>query len=278
MGVGTGPQPQPCPTLRSSRSRVRDTSASYVDVKLYNGNEVLFDLSVQVQFCDEALIRDARVGAFRPSVVISVFTGWKVSVFSFEVVRRSYSVGPHGTVYAGDRCRSRFELRVVDRGSDDAIDNGVWKASLKDVEEGSALGPFFASEEVDRVVSCRDWIPTQRFEVIQKNKVRGCDLATNLATEITEKLQLPSTDSNVSVIRVLRQKVWAARRWVLDERRAYRQIPIRPEHRKFSVIVLKDPASVRIGFFVMIGIGDHCWIVFPVPGLMSNRCTVAFQC
>ena len=55
----------------------------------------------------------------------------------------------------------------------------VWKASLKDVEEGSALGPFFAYEEVDRVVSCRDWIPTQRFEVIQKNKVRaGCDSAT----------------------------------------------------------------------------------------------------
>ena len=44
--------------------------------------------------------------------------------------------------------------------------------------------------------------------MIQKNKVRGYDSATingiNLATEITEKLQLPSTDSNVAVIRMLR--------------------------------------------------------------------------
>ena len=35
-----------------------------------------------------------------------------------------------------------------------------WKASLKDVEEGSALGSFFAYDEVDRMVSCHNWIPT----------------------------------------------------------------------------------------------------------------------
>ena len=68
-----------------------DTSATYVDVKVFNGNEVLFhwvfrgylsdaDLSVQQQFCDEVLIRTAHKGWFRPSIVISVFVGWKVSV------------------------------------------------------------------------------------------------------------------------------------------------------------------------------------------------------
>ena len=52
---------------------VFDTSATYVDVKVYNGNEVLFhwvfrgyrsdsDLSVQQQFCDEVLIRTANEG------------------------------------------------------------------------------------------------------------------------------------------------------------------------------------------------------------------------
>ena len=50
-----------------------DTSATYVDVKVFNGNEVLFhwvfrgyrsdsDLSVQQQFCDEVLIRTANEG------------------------------------------------------------------------------------------------------------------------------------------------------------------------------------------------------------------------
>ena len=100
---------------------MRDTSATYVDLKFFNGNEVLFHwvfrgycsdsgMSVQHQFCDEALIRDARTGRFRPSVVVAVFIGWKVSVLSFEVGGRSYSVGPHGTVVAGDHCRCNCEL------------------------------------------------------------------------------------------------------------------------------------------------------------------------
>ena len=56
-----------------------DASATYVDVKVFNGNEVLFhwvfrghrsdsDLSVQQQFCDEVLIRTANEGWFRPSI------------------------------------------------------------------------------------------------------------------------------------------------------------------------------------------------------------------
>ncbi|CAE7893290.1 budC, partial [Symbiodinium sp. KB8] len=53
-----------------------------------------FDLSVQQQFCDEVLIRTANEVWFRPTVVISVFVGWKVSVTSFEVGARVYSIGP----------------------------------------------------------------------------------------------------------------------------------------------------------------------------------------
>ena len=41
--------------------------------------------------------------------------------------------------------------------------------------------------------------------------------------------------------------------WVLDERKAYRQLPIRPDHRRFSVICLKDPNKDVPKFFVMIG-------------------------
>ena len=78
----------------------------------------------------------------------------------------------------------------------------LWNATMEDVVEGSCLGPFVREEEVTKVLQQDDWIPTQRFEVVQKNKVRGCDSATtnliNQITEITEKLQLPSTDSNGS--------------------------------------------------------------------------------
>ena len=90
------------------------------------------------------------------------------------------------------------------------------------------------------------WIPTQRFEVVQKNKVRGVDSATsngiNMATVVTEKLELPCTDANVAVIKWLRSRLpdKPLRGWVLDERRAYRQVPISPGHRKWSVVALKE--------------------------------------
>ncbi|OLP80458.1 hypothetical protein AK812_SmicGene39118 [Symbiodinium microadriaticum] len=84
-----------------------DASAAYVDVKVFNCNEVLFhwvfkryrsdpDLSVQQQSCDEVLIRTASEGWFRRSVVIS----------AFEVRARVYSIAPRGSVVASDHVSS----------------------------------------------------------------------------------------------------------------------------------------------------------------------------
>ena len=100
----------------------------------------------------------------------------------------------------------------------------VWEATLEDVAEGAAIGPFFEESEVSELVGDDHWIPTQRFEVVQKNKVLGVDSATsngiNMATVVTEKLELPSTDANVAVIKWLRSRLPAKplRGWVLDER------------------------------------------------------------
>ena len=70
----------------------------------------------------------------------------------------------------------------------------VWDATMEDVHEGVTLGPYLSIHEVEQIVGT-PWIPTQRFEVVQKNKVRGVDSATtngiNMATQITEKLDLP---------------------------------------------------------------------------------------
>eukprot|EP00435_Cladocopium_sp_Y103_P055182 s631_g18.t1 len=136
----------------------------------------------------------------------------------------------------------------------------IWEATMEDVREGSSLGPFFFAEEVSKFLGTQDWIPTQRFEVVQKNKVRGVDSATvngvNMATFITEKIELPSTDVNVAALRWLRSHVAEGSNifgWVLDERKAYRQIAVKPDHRKWSVIALKHPASGKIAFFVMVG-------------------------
>lgn len=73
-------------------------------------------------------------------------------------------------------------------------------------------------------------------------------------TVITEKLQLPSTDLNAA-LRYMRSKMPQSRfaGWVLDERKAYRQVAIRPDHRQFSVMCLKDPAQDAPVFFIMVG-------------------------
>ena len=135
----------------------------------------------------------------------------------------------------------------------------IWDSSMEDAQEGSCLGPLVNEEEVTQLLGCNDWIPTQRFEVVQKNKVRGCDSATtnmiNQVTEISEKLQLPSTDTNVAALRLLKsiKPDEGLTGWVLDERKAYRQVAVQPEHRKFSVICLKNPRSGKPNFFVMVG-------------------------
>ena len=136
----------------------------------------------------------------------------------------------------------------------------IWDATIEDRDEGSCRGPFFSEAEVTAALDGdSSWIPTQRFEVVQKNKVRGCDSATinlvNVVTNVLEKLQLPSTDQNVAAIRELLKKAGRRkiRAWVLDERKAYRQIGIRPDQRKYSVVAFKHFETGKIAYFIMIG-------------------------
>ena len=172
---------------------------------------------------------------------------------------------PHADHLSVDSLRSRAwefrskVLKAIQRAPLTEHSPKVWEATLEDVAEGAAIGPFFEESEVSEFVGDDQWIPTQRFEVVQKNKVRGVDSATsngiNMATVVTEKLELPSTDANVAVIKWLRSRLpdKALRGWVLDERRAYRQVPISPDHRKWSVVALKDPNTGKVAFFVMVG-------------------------
>ena len=186
-----------------------------------------------------------------------------------DQITRSYRWAPlrelQDTLPVQELCDRAWEftekvLRNIKRSDVTENTQKVWEATMEDVSEGVTLGPFFSKEEVDEIVKTKKWIPTQRFEVVQKNKVRGVDSATvngvNMATEIVEKIKLPSTDVNVSALRWLRAnlhengEIWG---WVLDERKAYRQIPIRPDHRRWSVISLRQPVTGKISFFVMVG-------------------------
>ena len=86
----------------------------------------------------------------------------------------------------------------------------IWDNTIEDRDAGFCLGPFYETEEVDKVVNDVEWVPTERMDVEQKNKVREVDSVTvslsNQLAAVTEKLKLPSTDRNVSRIRRQRKK------------------------------------------------------------------------
>ena len=115
----------------------------------------------------------------------------------------------------------------------------VWDATIEDVNEGLTQGPFYDQEEVSRLVG-DSWIPTQRFEVVQKNKVRGVDSATTNGINKARWLETRGSDG-------------AVKGYVLDGRKAYRQVPIHPSHRRWSVICMRDPSDGRLAFFIMVG-------------------------
>jgi hypothetical protein len=153
--------------------------------------------------------------------------------------------------------RARVVAGVRSRGLEEHAMK-VWEDTVDDVAAGYTAGPFFKEDEVTAFVGSSHWIPTPRFPVAQRNKVRGVDGATsssiNQASRVVEKLQLTSTDFNVALIRRLQQAAGGpVGGWVLDEAKAYRQIGVAPQHRKFAVIVLLEPQSARLAFFVMIG-------------------------
>ncbi|CAE7336668.1 unnamed protein product [Symbiodinium microadriaticum] len=122
--------------------------------------------------------------------------------------------------------------------------------------EGATLGPFFDIDEVSEEIRTGSRPTIRGRAEAQRSRGRQCHLQwdQHMATVVTEKLQLPSTDTNVAAIKWLRSRLPDAplRGWVLDERRAYWQIPTAPSHRKWSVVASSVFNFVMVGHSVFI--------------------------
>ena len=69
---------------------------------------------------------------------------------------------------------------------------------------------------------------------------------------ITEKLQVPTADLVVSTIRTLASSYSGKfGAWIVDERSAFRQLPVAPESRAVAVVVLCAPGKGRVAYFMM---------------------------
>ena len=93
-----------------------------------------------------------------------------------------------------------------------------------------------------------------RFPVLQADDGSGTGSCANSFSYITEKLQVPTADLVVSTFRTLASsysgKLGA---WIVDERSAFRQLPVAPESRAVAVVVLCAPDTGRVAYFVMYG-------------------------
>ena len=106
-----------------------------------------------------------------------------------------------------------------------------------------------------------------RFRVLQADKVRpvddgsGTGSCANSFSYITEKLQVSTADLVISTIRTLASsysgKLGA---WIVNEKSAFRQLPVAPESRAVAVVALCAPDTGRVGYFVMYG---HPFGLFP---------------
>jgi len=156
----------------------------------------------------------------------------------------------------------------------DEYSDQVYEATLSDKSRKFCNGPFLTRRAVSEHLGTDIWAALRRFGIFQKNKIRPIDDAFAAGHNSTcvrlEKLITSSIDMIVNFIRAWRtidrskgtkSELGA---WAMDEDKAYRQIPVNPDQRKFSVIAVvnpnRDPVTKqpkpRLEYFVMNG---HCF-------------------
>ena len=111
---------------------MRDDSPTWVDVKFKIEGALLLhlelrgyrsddDMTVQLNYINDALITDLDEILFIPACTVTVFQGWRVCAVSFEVGGQIYAASDGGHVVALDFPLCHFELRVTATSSADSI-------------------------------------------------------------------------------------------------------------------------------------------------------------
>jgi len=139
----------------------------------------------------------------------------------------------------------------------------IYKGTIEERDLGFCEGPM-TPEQISEHLGTDSWLPLHRFGIEQKDKVRPIDNAqdngANATSSRTEKLATSSIDNIVSTIRawLMKHQEIDLGVWALDEYKAYRQIPIAPEQRRYSVVSVVNPKGDRphVEFFAM---NSHCF-------------------
>ena len=109
-----------------------ESSPTWVDIKMKLEGQLLVhlelrgfrsdsDMSIQMIHVADAIFNILNDTVFIPSIVITVFQGWRVVAISFEVGGRLYACSEGGVVVALDHPLCHFECRFTATSSPDAF-------------------------------------------------------------------------------------------------------------------------------------------------------------
>ena len=106
-------------------------------------------------------------------------------------------------------------------------------------------GPFHSAEEVTNLLGHSKWRIMRRFVIEQGAKLRPIDdgLEAQLNSAYTSTIRLDLQDADYVVAMALKLGKHKGLNWVgktLDLSKAYKQLPIRPDHRDLAVVFFRD--------------------------------------
>ena len=149
----------------------------------------------------------------------------------------------------------RGKFLMPSKSSNDAeIDNSVWEQTLQEVADGWLQGPLELGDVPENAPISR------RFGIRQGAKIRCVDdfsaSCVNDSVTVGESPLLRTVDACGALMLQLMMRMYDCNRSsklvarTFDLTSAYRQVPLRPESRKFSYIAVHEPCTGRWKFFV----------------------------
>ena len=106
------------PTWVDVKVKVEGALLLHLELRGYRGDH---DMTVQLNCLNDAVVEVLRDQLFIPSVVVTIFQGWRVVAAAFEVGGRLYAASHGGLVVALDYPLCHFEIRVTATSSPDSF-------------------------------------------------------------------------------------------------------------------------------------------------------------
>jgi hypothetical protein len=177
--------------LETQEKQLHDTLPKHLQTVLKNKRLILFR-----QLLEESLYPDI-------SIVDDMIKGIDVvgSTPCSGVFERKLKPSLiHPKQLQDDSHTVRTALRSTSHRTDDLEQSqAVWKQSLDEAQAGWLIGPFYSEAEVSTIVGSDKWVPTRRFPLKQRNKIRVIDdckeSGINDALKTTEKLNLMDSEA-----------------------------------------------------------------------------------